>query len=302
MQPRCPLCTANTEPSRLGPASFGLRRCVGCGIVFLPVESMSEHAQDSQDAFFAEMYRGSWQQLLEVMNAHLVLRRIRKYKKDGRLLEIGIGNGNFLRTAQSAGYDCMGVEASEGLVGAFARRSSLPVFHGYLEEFAQRSPRERFDVIVMNHVLEHIPDPLTALKQLRELLREGGILHLAVPNVDAWEAKLHGWSAFEPYHLYYFNPETLAQIAGGAGFTVTRLATAERFSGWTNALVRTLLKKSYQDMSLSHGPKVRSLKQHFAKTGLEIARVAVGTATLPLRYVQSRAGRGEELIALLRTA
>lgn len=270
--------------------------------MFLPVDSMSEHAQDSQDAFFAEMYRGSWQQFLEVMNAHLVLRRIRKYKKAGRLLEIGIGNGNFLRTAQSAGYDSMGVEASGGLVGAFSRRSSLPVFHGYLEEFARESPHERFDVIVMNHVLEHIPDPVTALKQLRSLLREEGIIHLAVPNVDAWEAKLQGWSAFEPYHLYYFNPETLANIATGAGFTVTRLATAERFSGWTNALVRTVLKKSYQNMSLSHGPTVRSIKQHMAKTGLEIARVALGTATLPLRYLQSQAGRGEELIALLRTA
>lgn len=245
------------------------------------------------------MDRGAWQRLLETVNAQIVLRRIKRYKSRGRFLEVGIGNGTLIRAAKDAGYDCMGVEASDGLVRRFVTKSAIPVFKGYLESFAEEKPNEQFDIIVMNHVLEHIPSPLDALKQLRAILKDRGLVHIAVPNIDAWEANLPGWTAFELYHLYYFNPTTLASLAKQAGFSVTRIKTVERFSGWTNTFVRTLLNRNYQEMRLSGARNAPSIKQKVAKAGLEIARLVVGTATVPLRYLQSQIGRGEELIAIL---
>ena len=131
------------------------------------------------------------------------------------------------------------------------------------------------------------------------LLQEGGIIHIAVPNVDAWEARLKGWSAFEPYHLYYFNPGTLSNLVRQAGLNIRRIRTAERFSGWTNALARTLLQREYQQMRLSGARTAPSFQQQLALAGLDVARVAMGAVTLPLRYVQSQVNRGEELIAIL---
>lgn len=296
----CPLCRTNALPAGMGPAALDLLRCQGCNIIFLRTHNAAEYVEQTQEEFFTEMDHGGWQRMLDVMSARLVLRRIKKYKPSGRLLEIGIGTGEFIRAAQRAGYDCMGVEASKGLVSSFARKSSIPVFLGYLEEFA-RSTQDRFDVLVMNHVLEHIPDPLAALKQVRGLLKEDGIVHIAVPNVEAWEARLAGWTCYEPYHLFYFGPGTLSALAQQAGFNVLRVKTAERFSGWTNALVRTFLQRNYQELRLSGARGTPSRKQQAAKVGLDLVRVGVGVVSLPLRFVQSLCKRGEELITILNT-
>lgn len=299
-QSRCPLCHASAEPAELGPKQLNLQRCLDCTVVFLPADNMPRHVEACQEQFFSEMDRGVWQCLLERLNANLVLRRIKIRKGAGRLLEVGLGNGNFLRAAKRAGYDCTGVEASAPMACAFAENNTeIAVFGGYLEEFVNRQGKERFDVIVMNHVLEHIPDPGKALRQLRGLLAEGGILHIAVPNVDAWEARLQGWTSYEAYHLYYFGPKTLADLARQAGFAIDAIRTSERFSGWTNALIRTVLQNSYQELRLSGNHSRASLKQHAARAVLEMARVITGTITLPIRILQSQLGRGEELIAIL---
>jgi 2-polyprenyl-3-methyl-5-hydroxy-6-metoxy-1,4-benzoquinol methylase len=284
----------------MGPSELGLQQCLGCGIVFLRTDDAEAYVEQVQEEFFTEMERGQFQRLLDTANARAILRRIRKYKPVGRLLEIGIGNGNFIRAAQRAGYDCMGVEASPGLARSFGRESSIPVFVGYLNEFATNRPSERFDVVVMNHVLEHISDPLAALQQIRGLLTSGGIAHIAVPNLDAWEARLTGWTCYEPYHLYYFAPATLSALAQKAGLGLLRMTTKEGFSGWTNALARTLLQRKYKAMRVSHaGNSTPSAKQRAAKLTLDVARITMGTATLPLRLLQSRWQRGEELISIL---
>lgn len=296
---RCPLCGESSALAGMGPAELALLRCLGCLIVFLATNDAAAYVEQVQEEFFAEMDQGSWQRVLDSLNSRMVLRRIRKHKPRGRLLEIGIGNGNFIRAAQRSGYECMGVEASRGLVASFNRKSSIPVFVGYLEEFVAKNPAERFDVLIMNHVLEHIPDPLAALKSIRGLLKDGGIAHIAVPNIAAWEANLQGWNCYEPYHLFYFAPQTLSALAKRAGFNVIKVKTAERFSGWTNALARTMLRTSYRDLRVSGARSSPSAKQKLSKLALDIARVGVGTATLPIRYVQSACHRGEELITIL---
>jgi peptide/nickel transport system permease protein len=70
--------------------------------------------------------------------------------------------------------------------------------------FSVMAPLTRMVRATMLEVLEHMPNPKAMLMRVSALLNQGGILHIAVPNISGWEASLTGWTSYEPYHLYYF--------------------------------------------------------------------------------------------------
>lgn len=303
----CPLCRADTEAYTFGPPSLALRRCCSCTIVFLANALCApKYVEQMQDQFFSTGFlvrQSEWQKLFNRLNAYRTLRRIRRFKQGGRLLEIGIGNGAFLHVAKQAGFECAGVEPSPIIVGYVKNAYNVPVFNGYLEDFARSPMQSTFDVIVINHVLEHIPNPRVALKQVRSLLADKGIAHIAVPNIAGWESRLPGWTSYETYHLYYFSPSTLLSLLSEVGFEVLRLETVEPFSGWFNALVRTMLGARYQvvraSAESSRGREKTSLRWFVMSSALNTGRIVFGLLTFPIRLTQARLNKGEELVAVV---
>ena len=93
----------------------------------------------------------------------------------------------------------------------------------------------------MNHVLEHVQEPLDFLRDVKKLLVPCGFVHIAVPNIACWEARLVGWNCYEPYHLLYFNYATLVQAISAVGMELVQVSTYESVSGWFLALLRTIL-------------------------------------------------------------
>lgn len=299
---RCRLCGAESASTDRGPSDLALRHCAHCDVLFLSTGNVEAYANEVEQRFFSQMRAGKWQRWLDRQNARIVLRRIQKLKSKGKLLEIGVGRGVFLREAERAGYDCSGIEPSAGLVRNFRSYSSIPMFHGTLQDFVQTTPHQCFDVVVMNHVLEHMPDPLTALDQIRSLLTDSGIAHIAVPNVAAWESRLPGWTSYEPYHLFYFSASALQGISQRVGFHVIRQDTREPFSGWTNALLRTFMQRHYRELRCTGSEPAMSKNRALAKALLEIVRIVGGSVTFPIRHVQARLQRGEELITIVSRA
>jgi 2-polyprenyl-3-methyl-5-hydroxy-6-metoxy-1,4-benzoquinol methylase len=140
---------------------------------------------------------------------------------------VGCGDGLFLKVAREAGWDADGIEFSpEG-----ARRSSLrigrPVAVGDLSH--EKGLRGPFDVVTLWHVLEHLTDPAGMLEAVRARLRSGGLLVVAVPNIDNYPLRaayrvvrrrplpLFEAGAREP-HLTHFDPRTLRAALAGRGF------------------------------------------------------------------------------------
>jgi SAM-dependent methyltransferase len=92
-----------------------------------------------------------------------------------------------------------------------------------------------FGHIRLNHVLEHLPDPLRSLRRIRQLMAPGGSLFIEVPNADAVAAWLYGhcWLGWDvPRHLYTFNCATLKPLLALAGFTEVRLRTWPGTTSW----------------------------------------------------------------------
>ena len=142
----------------------------------------------------------------------------------GNLLEIGCGLGTFMETASERGFSVTGIELNMYLA-SYAKNKGLNV----LEDDFYRlifSPSS-FDIIVMDQVLEHMGEPITALIKARELLKPGGYIFIGIPEFDwlklflshipvPWKSTKPMWSPED--HLFYFKPSTLKKLVEKAGF------------------------------------------------------------------------------------
>ncbi|MBI2890656.1 MAG: class I SAM-dependent methyltransferase [Nitrospirae bacterium] len=148
----------------------------------------------------------------------------------GSVVEVGCGAGETLDTYKALGWKTVGVEVS-----AAARREAHRRGHTTHSIFEARNlPREGFDLVRMRHVLEHMADPLSALRTAWTVLRTGGTVAIDVPNFGGLLYRLFGahfWQIDAPRHLYGFTPSTLARAMELAGFEGARVRTYSSGSG-----------------------------------------------------------------------
>ena len=147
--------------------------------------------------------------------------------KGGRLVDVGCMFGYLLDEARARGAETWGVELSGPPAEAAAERGHK-IDCGTIEEFQKKHPDTRFDVIVAQHVLEHVTDPGSFLDAARAMLRPSGRLALAVPNMEARVRSLarRSWGWYQvPVHVYHFGKESLRRLLEAHGLRVTRTAT-----------------------------------------------------------------------------
>jgi SAM-dependent methyltransferase len=196
------------------------------------------------------------------------------------VLDIGCGSGSFLYVIQSIVGSVQGVEPSEHGV-ATCRALGIPVFHGDLEAFAE-SDDHTYDLITLNHVLEHHPEPRRLLILCRARLKEGGRIWIAVPNAGSFFARAlkSRWHSSDlPVHLQQFTPRSLRRAMEDAGYCIEDLHTASENSlpGSASAYLRRFGIPIRLSQPFLKGP--------FSKTGMIGKRL-------------DSSGQGEALIAI----
>ena len=160
----------------------------------------------------------------------------------GRLLDIGCGNGQFLDRMRQLGWEVVGVEPDELAVSVARERYGLEVFQGSLEE--AKFPDRHFDAITMNHVIEHVPDPIGLLKECRRVLRPGGKLVVVTPNIKSVGRRMFNgaWLHWDPpRHLFLFSSQALRESAERAGLVIQDLWTTAKDAQWiwvTSSLIK----------------------------------------------------------------
>jgi SAM-dependent methyltransferase len=146
------------------------------------------------------------------------VRNLQRPTAGGRLLDVGCGQGTFLADMRGAGWDVQGVEPDPS-AAEVARANGISVVNEPFEETSL--DRESFDAVTMNHVIEHFHDPIEALRISNRLLKPGGILWIATPNLDSRGHASFGrdWIGLDPpRHLVLFTRSSLARAVTGAGF------------------------------------------------------------------------------------
>lgn len=169
----------------------------------------------------------------------------------GRVLEIGCGAGWLTAFLGSLGWEAMGIDTDPETVQA-ARSRGLEVRLGTLQ--AQDFQADYFDAIIMNHVLEHIHDPMGQAKECHRVLKTGGVLSLATPNVVSLghERFRRYWVGLDPpRHLYIYSPESLAALMQSAGFRIHRLSTTARWAPMVYQVSQRMLAQERETVSRS---------------------------------------------------
>ncbi|HEX8647553.1 MAG TPA: methyltransferase domain-containing protein [Thermoleophilaceae bacterium] len=209
------------SPSCHTPGAHGdLYACVECGTVQQPSLPPAEelaglYREMSDEAYLAEEAgrRATARRLLDLIGRHVPA---------GRLLDVGCGHGLLLDEARSRGYEAEGVELSRSAASYARDVLGLPVREVPLEQL-EPPEGEGYAAIVLADVLEHVEDPVAAIRRCRELLRPGGALCVVTPDPASVTARVAGarWWALLPAHMCLLPRRTLRELLGGEGLVVS---------------------------------------------------------------------------------
>lgn len=230
----CNICGSNIQKNIFSLNGWNIVKCQRCGFCFVNPRFKScvlEEGYDDKNEFSPiihssinpsnptsdKLRRGYFVSLLEI---------IRRYKKAGKLLDIGCGDGGFLRLAQDNGWEPHGVEIGNW-ARSFTKKRNINISIGKLKDIG--FPAAYFDIIFSNEVFEHLSDPSDMLIEIKRILKDDGIVVIAgVPNFNSLSIRL-GVDRFisntPPGHINYFVPKTLERLARKTGFRALKIST-----------------------------------------------------------------------------
>ncbi len=146
--------------------------------------------------------------------------------REGHILDIGCGTGDFLSVCQKGGWSINGIEPNEkARVLATKKINDEGAVADTIDAYL-KTRKESFDVITMWHVLEHVPNLEQYIEQLKLLLKPEGWLIVAVPNFNSYDARHYGeyWAAYDvPRHLWHFSDFSINRIFESFDFKVRRI-------------------------------------------------------------------------------
>lgn len=221
----CDLCGAAGAELYPAGAAPGLRRhvrCPACGLVWVaprPADVLAASALVYDGARAADDDRDA--------RARARLRAWLRRAGPGRLLDVGCGAGLLLEVARELGREAVGVDAAPDRAAEARARSGAVVHVGTLDDLPGD---ERFDLVRLNQLLEHVASPRALLAAARARLTPGGAVHLATPNLDALAHQVlgAGWRQLgreDNGHLVLVGPAHVRRYADEVGLRVVRLRT-----------------------------------------------------------------------------
>ena len=239
----CGLCGGGASDFFLNAGERRLVKCSGCGLVY--TKDFDPAGEEYREDYYAGENRtvSRWDEFCAIFDA--LLSKVQRYKYRGKLLDVGSGAGMLLAAAEKRGFAAKGVEISEWASAFAVKEKGLDVFHGTLEN--ARFDPGIFDVAVLNHVLEHVRDPLSVLAETRRVLKHDGLLVVGAPNIGSIMARLRGasWPSLKPdEHRWHFTGGTLRALLFRANFKTVYFEAREnhRAAGWNpGALARRLI-------------------------------------------------------------
>lgn len=164
-------------------------------------------------------------------------------KKPGKVLDIGTSTGVMLDIFKEHGWQTWGVEPSESAL--VASNKGHKVVHSYFEDATFNN--NFFDLVILNHTLEHLDNPIGILTKAGRILKKGGIIFVDVPNFGGLSSKFlkKSWPYLAPEeHKHQFTKQSLSQILEKSGFNILYWKSRSGIFEYANPL-RELKRKRF---------------------------------------------------------
>ncbi|TRZ94638.1 class I SAM-dependent methyltransferase [bacterium] len=229
-----------THATKYGPITIA--SCLNCGLNrdikeydynFLYTDQANIYHPSDSTAFQEEIL--VWKRYLEFLQPYI--------GGSGRILDVGCNDGSLLSLLRDHGWSGIGIEMNTEMA-KFATSQGLEVINKPFNQapFADNS----FDLIVMSHILEHMPDLGETLKRIRKLLRAGGYLLVIVPNYGCHLVRLiEGirWIGFIPgQHIWYFTKKSLKSSCESFGLKLVEYRTINFLPTGSKVFLGSLIK------------------------------------------------------------
>jgi len=215
-----------------------------------------------------------------------LFRGVLKYTGDGRILDIGCGGGLHLWFLKQLGWQTWGLEISPQ-ASQIAQSLGINVFCGELPQ--ANFPSQYFDIIRMNHVLEHLHHPEAYLQEIKRILKPEGICMIRVPNIRSLNYQIFKkyWAGLDvPRHLYSFSPATLKALFHKFGWQTKKIS----FVASSGTLLISL-QFLFRDKHWQHKPGV-----HFLLTNKSLRKIILD----PLCHSQNPLYISDEIEAVFK--
>lgn len=195
--------------------SHTIYKCKNCGFGYT----------DSLNAQTGEYHRDKTYIQEEKLFENIFSRRVKevnKFIKKGKILEVGCSTGLMLSLFQKKGFDITGVEISKK-AAEIAKERGVKVFELPFEKIKFS---EKYNLVIFNHTLEHLKDPLKALEKAKSILTPKGYILMDLPNFDSPLAKFwkKRWEHLLPdEHLWHFTPKSFQVLFKKMDFKILEI-------------------------------------------------------------------------------
>ena len=235
------------------PGLFTIVKCRNCGLLFLnPMPSrksiLEDIYPDEYDQYHFETTNHPIRDSLQNYGFRKRMRYISKFKKSGRLLDVGCATGDFLKYTQDHlhAWEIAGLEPVSEAANIASERLGIQIEKGFLS--TSQFDADSFDVITFWHVFEHLEDPMKSLIETHRLLKDDGIVVITLPITDSLDHKIYKkfWIGYElPRHLYFYSKAKLVEYLEKVGFQLIDFRNLYGSHAMTMTSIKFLLRGKF---------------------------------------------------------
>lgn len=247
--------------------------CKKCALVFIsPRPEKTAAAEFHQDGFLGYKNQTDASVVVpKLKTSDLVVKKgvvefLREFLRPGaNVVDVGCGFGTLLHLLKErASINAVGVEVGNLDIKVAKEYYGLDVFRGTLEDFsAARENAGKFDLVIMNHVLEHLPEPRESLGHVRKILKSDGLLYVGVPNI--MNIKKRPEDFFQIFHALNFSPYSLKALLEASGFGIVSFNVNASLPGGMETVAR-LDSRGISSDALASGNRWQDVAAYVART------------------------------------
>ena len=214
-------------------------------LVTKPVpEDLEKYYDPNNYISHSDSAKGLLEKIYQTVKKYTLNKKVKLINKytieEKKLLDIGCGTGEFLINAKNKNWKTVGVELNEN-ARKKATDKNLEIYKSL-----DAINNQKFDVITLWHVLEHLPDLDKQINKITSLLNKNGTLIIAVPNYKSYDAQYYKefWAAYDtPRHLWHFSQNAIKNIFKNKKIEVVKTLPMYFDSYYVSLLLQSILQR-----------------------------------------------------------